>query len=83
MYDKHDWRGLAQSLIKISYDFDLSYFYLAAAANGLGLKDAYDKYLIKAKELALTEEKACSKAKMIKCSGFDIENAIGTSVVSE
>jgi hypothetical protein len=83
MYEKQDWRGLAQELIKINYDFDLSYFYLAAAANGLGLKDAYDNYLSKAKELALTEEKACAKAKMIKCSGFDIENAKDTSMLSE
>ncbi|MDO8961081.1 MAG: M48 family metallopeptidase [Methylophilus sp.] len=68
MHDKQDWRGLVQSLIKIGYEFDLSYYYLAAAANGLGYKESAEKYLTKAKELSAVEKTSCELAKMIKCT---------------
>jgi Zn-dependent protease with chaperone function len=80
LHDKQDWRGLAQNIIKIGYQFDLSYYYLASAAKGLGLVDASKIYFRKAKDLSESEESACSKAKMIKCGDIDVattaENAL-------
>lgn len=74
MHGKQDWRGLVQTLIKIGYEFDLSYYYLAAAANGLGLKLAADKYLVKANELSLHEKTSCESATMIKCTDVKVSN---------
>jgi len=75
MYDQKDWRGLAQSVIKVNYDFDLSYFYLASAAKGLNYPEASKHYFMKAKELSGLEESTCSKAKMIKCNEINIVEA--------
>lgn len=72
LHDTQDWRGLAQKTIKIGYQFDLSYYYLGAAAKGLGFIDSSKIYLKKAKELAGNDETTCQKAKMIKCNGVDI-----------
>jgi len=72
MYDNQAWRGLAQSLIKIGYEFDLSYYYLAAAARGLGFKESSEKYLSKARELSEFEKTSCETAKLIKCTDVKI-----------
>lgn len=74
MHEKQDWRGLVQTLIKIGYEFDLSYYYLAAAANGLGNKVAADKYLVKANELSQHKNTACESATMIKCTSVKVSN---------
>ena len=71
LHDKQDWRGLAQNTIKIGYQFDLSYYYLGAAAKGLGFIDSSKIYLKKAKELSENDDTTCQKAKMIKCNGVD------------
>jgi len=72
LHDTQDWRGLAQKTIKIGYEFDLSYYYLGAAAKGLGFIDSSKIYLKKAKELSANDETSCMKTKMIKCYGVDI-----------
>lgn len=72
MHDQQDWRGLVQNVIKTGYQFDLSYYYLATAAKGLGLVDTSKIYFRKAKELSENVEATCSKAKMIKCDGIDV-----------
>lgn len=74
LHDNQDWRNLAQQIIKVGYDFDLSYYYLAKAAKGLGLIESSKKYLLKAKELSETAEFSCAKAKMIKCDEIEINN---------
>lgn len=75
MHDKQDWRSLAQSVIKTGYPIDLSYYYLASAAQGLGLVGASKTYFRKAKELSENKELTCTNAKMIKCNGIDITAA--------
>lgn len=72
LHDQQDWRGLAQSVIKTNYQFDLSYYYLATAAKGLGLVGASKIYFKQAKALSESVESTCSNAKMIKCNGVDI-----------
>ena len=71
-YEAGDWRMLAQSVIKVGYKLDLSYHYLAAAANGMGFTQAAGVYSAKAIELAATENFACAKGAMIKCEGIQI-----------
>ena len=36
MHEKQDWTGIVRTLIKIAYEFNLSY-HLADAAKGLGI----------------------------------------------
>lgn len=72
LYDKQDWRGLAQNVIKIGYEFDLSYYYLGAAAKGLGLIEPSKTYFTKARALAETPDSSCTHAKMIKCGDINI-----------
>ena len=78
MHDKQDWRGLAQNVIRVGYEFDLSYYYLAVAAKGIGLKDSSKIYYKKAKDLSESLDSTCTKAKLNKCNGIDIaSNANG------
>jgi len=72
LHDKQDWRGLAQNVIKIGYEFDLSYYYLGVAAKGLGLIEPSKIYFTKAKALSETPDSTCANAKMIKCNDIDI-----------
>jgi hypothetical protein len=48
LYDKRAWRDLAVAVLKVGYQSDLSYFLLAQAANGLGLKEAAQAYYARA-----------------------------------
>lgn len=75
LHDSQDWRGLAQNIIKIGYEFDLSYYYLGEAARGLGLIEPSKVYFRKAKELSETLDSSCKNAKMIKCDEIDISAA--------
>jgi len=75
LHDKQDWRGLAQKIIKVDYEFDLSYYYLAMAAKGLGLIESSKIYFQKAKTLSVTTDFSCANAKMIKCKGIEIAAA--------
>lgn len=75
LYEKQDWRGLAQNIIKVGYEFDLSYYYLGAAAKGLGLVEPSRVYFKKAKTLSETADSSCAHAKMIKCNDVDITSA--------
>lgn len=48
LYDKKAWRDLAVAVVKVGYQSDLSYFLLAEAASGLGLKEAAQAYYARA-----------------------------------
>jgi predicted Zn-dependent protease len=75
LHEKQDWRALAQNVIKVGYEFDLSYYYLAVAAKGLGLIEPSKAYFRKAKELSQTLVSTCANAKMIKCHDVDVAAA--------
>jgi Zn-dependent protease with chaperone function len=70
MHERQSWRDLAVSLLRVGYDNDLSYFLLAEAANGLGLKGAAKTYY----ERALAAHKAgkTCDGTFNTCEGFDI-----------
>lgn len=53
LYDRKAWRDLAVAVLKVGYQSDLSYFLLAEAASGLGLKEAAQAYYAR----AITTEK--------------------------
>lgn len=76
LHEAQDWRGLAQKVIKVGYHFDLSYYYLGAAAKGLGLNDSAKKYFIQAKKLSSVADSTCSTAKLIKCNDIDIASVV-------
>ncbi len=71
-HDEKDWRQLATKVMKTRYKLDLAYYYLGAAAEGLGFDTAARVYFSMAAELAESEQHACSKGVMIKCEGLDI-----------
>jgi Zn-dependent protease with chaperone function len=48
LYDRKAWRDLAVAVLKVGYQSDLSYFLLAEAARGLGLKEAAQAYYARA-----------------------------------
>lgn len=77
-YDKKDWRTLAQDVTKLNYKLDLTYFYLARAAQGLGFVPAAKKYQEEAKRLSTTEDFACARKTLAGCSGIDVGKEAST-----
>ncbi len=73
LHDKKAWRELAVSVMKVGYLNDLSYFLLAEAAKGLGLRDAAAAYHRRAFE-AQAAGKTCAGA-FNTCEGFEIKLA--------
>lgn len=61
------WRDLAVSVMQVGYLSDLSYFMLAEAARGLGLKQAAAKYYRRAVEAG--KEYGCGS----DCAGFNVQ----------
>jgi len=43
-YDAQDWRGLALAVLHTGWHRDITYFFLGAAAQGLGYFEAADRY---------------------------------------
>ncbi len=74
LHEKKAWRDLAASLLRIGYQNDLSYFLLAEAANGLGLKDAAKTYYARALE-AQKDGRTCDGT-FNTCEGFDIPRLV-------
>lgn len=71
-YDKQDWRELAQDVIKLNYRLDLTYFYLAKAAQGMGFAPAARRYQDEARKLNGSEDFACAQKAVGGCSGLDV-----------
>jgi predicted Zn-dependent protease len=71
LYEKREWRNLALQVISSDFQLDLTYFYLAKAAEGLGFDQAASKYSDLAKSMRSTDETSCGKRFLISCSGVD------------
>jgi predicted Zn-dependent protease len=69
-HGKGEWRELALSVMQVGYLSDLSYFMLAEAANGLGLKDAAATYYRRAIEAG--SQYGCGAAEP-GCEGFEVQ----------
>jgi hypothetical protein len=64
------WRDLAVSVMQVGYLSDLSYFLLAEAAGGLGLKEAAATYYRRALEAG--KDNACGSG-VFSCEGFEVQ----------
>jgi hypothetical protein len=71
LHAKQQWRDLAVSVMQVGYLSDLSYFMLAEAAQGLGLKDASAAYYKRAVEAG--SKYGCSAEAGFDCEGFDVQ----------
>lgn len=71
------WRDLAVSVMQAGYLSDLSYFMLAEAARGLGLKEAAAAYYERALEAG--KEYGCGSG-MFSCEGFEVQKQAGAAL---
>lgn len=71
-HDNKNWRVLAMDTIKVGYRFDLSYYYLGTAAQGLGFNNAAKKYYEDALKLSENKDSACAHGFILKCSGIEV-----------
>jgi Zn-dependent protease with chaperone function len=70
LHEKRQWRDLALRVMKVGYDNDLSYFLLAEAAKGLGLRDAAAAYYKRAAD-ATAAGRTCGGS-FNTCDGFAV-----------
>ena len=71
LHEKKQWRELAVSVMQTEYLSDLSYFMLAEAARGMGLKDAAASYYKRAVEAGARY--GCGADAGFDCEGFEVQ----------
>jgi predicted Zn-dependent protease len=71
------WRDLAVSVMQVGYLSDLSYFMLAEAARGLGLREAATTYYNRA--LAAGKDDGCGSG-VFSCEGFEVQKAAAAAL---
>ncbi len=71
LHQKQAWRDLAESVMQAGYLSDLSYYMLAEAAGGLGLKGAAATYYQRA--LDAGGRHGCGADSGYGCEGFDVQ----------
>jgi len=71
LHEKKQWRDLAVSVMQTEYLSDLSYFLLAEAAQGLGLREAANVYYQRAVEAGARY--ACGAESGFDCEGFEVQ----------
>src|SRR5688572_27931838 len=71
LHEKKQWRELAVSVMQTEYLSDLSYFMLAEAARGMGLKDAAAAYYKRAVEAGARY--GCGADAGFDCEGFEVQ----------
>ncbi len=72
LHDKHAWRELVVSVVKVGHPNDLSYFMLAEAAAGMRLQDAAKAYYRRALEAAAAGH-TCAGGLADTCGGIDVK----------
>ena len=70
LHERQQWRDLAVSVMQVGYLNDLSYFMLAEAAKGLGLKEASAAYYKRAMEAG--KDYGCAEG-ATGCEGFEVQ----------
>lgn len=71
LYANRQWRDLAVQVMEADFQLDLSYFYLAKAAEGLGFDQASQRYGDQAKLMRQSDDTSCGKKFLITCSGVE------------
>jgi predicted Zn-dependent protease len=79
LHDQGAWRDLAISVMKARYGNDFAYYLLAAAAQGMGLRDAANTYYSKARE-AQADGRTCAGFPDT-CEGIDVAQRIKSTAV--
>jgi Zn-dependent protease with chaperone function len=78
LHAQQSWRDLAVSVMQVGYLSDLSYFMLAEAARGLGLKDAAAIYYKRALEAG--KEHGCTSG-AFDCEGFEVQKLASAALL--
>lgn len=65
--DEARWRDLAHHVLELNYPLDVSYFYLAEAAAGLGFTAAAEQYRQRAETAAQDARWACASRRFVTC----------------
>lgn len=68
LYRSELWADLAAEVVRVGYGSDLTYFYLARAAEGLGRKAAAETYY----RLALAAGNQCAGRVVNLCDGIEV-----------
>jgi Zn-dependent protease with chaperone function len=71
------WRDLAVSVMQVGYLSDLSYFMLAEAAGGMGMKEVAATYYHRALEAG--RENGCGSG-LFGCEGFEVQKAAASAL---
>ena len=71
LYRQREWENLAREVMDVGYVQDISWYYLGAAAEGLGLPHAR-QYYRQAESLAGNRETHCKGALADLCNGVDL-----------
>jgi predicted Zn-dependent protease len=80
LHDQGAWRDLAISVMKARYGNDFAYYLLAAAAQGMGLRDAANAYYSKARE-AQADGRTCAGFPDT-CEGIDVAQRIKAALAA-
>lgn len=81
-YESSNWSHLVRMVMKTNYRSDLSYLYLAAAADGLKLKAPAKTYAARAKELAANSDTACARTLPEHCRNLNV-SALASAIAGE
>jgi hypothetical protein len=77
LYSAGQWQALAESVIRIGYVSDLSYYYLASAAEAIGYADAAVTYYQLGVELSRDPDPARHCRDSLEgCAGIDVANLL-------
>ena len=74
-YRTQDWNGMRSTVLALNYKDDLSYFYMARSAEGLGFFPAAKVYYERSLELSaspLSTDRCASMAITDPCNGLDV-----------
>ena len=78
-FQQQSWEALAREVLDVGYVQDISWFYLGAAAEGLGLPHAY-QYFHQAVVLAKQKETHCKGLLADLCNGIDLPRQAGEAL---
>lgn len=71
LHEQKAWESLAREVLEVGYVQDISWFYLGAAAEGLGLPHAR-QYYRQAANLAANKDTHCKGVFTDQCNGIDL-----------
>jgi Zn-dependent protease with chaperone function len=72
LHSQRNWEGLARAVLDIGYRQDIAWFYLGAAAEGLGYPPVARQYYGQAAELARRQETHCEGSFLNLCNGIHL-----------